>query len=57
MCIFITYVYPAKISINVLLPAPDGPITAVSSPDLNSPFNPFNTVFFSVTTTYIYINF
>lgn len=42
-----TYVYPAKISINVLFPAPLGPIMAVSSPDLNSPFKPFKIVLFS----------
>lgn len=42
-----TYVYPAKISINVDFPAPDGPIIAVSSPDLNSPFKPFKIVLFS----------
>lgn len=42
-----TYVYPAKISINVLFPAPLGPIMAVSSPDLNSPFKPFRIVLFS----------
>lgn len=34
----VTYLYPANIFISVLFPAPEGPIIAVSSPDLNVPF-------------------
>lgn len=30
-------------------PAPDGPIIAVSSPELKFPFNPFSTCFLSAT--------
>lgn len=31
------YLYPANTFMSVLLPAPDGPRIAVSSPDLNKP--------------------
>lgn len=40
-----TYVYPLSTSNSELLPAPLGPITAVSSPARNSPFSPFKMVF------------
>lgn len=33
-----TYVYPANIFMRLDFPAPDGPIIAVNSPALNSPF-------------------
>lgn len=39
---------PVRIFKSVLLPAPDGPIIAVSSPHLNSPETPCNIVFFAV---------
>lgn len=42
---WLTYVYPVRISSNVDLPAPDGPIMAVSSPARNSPLSPFKMVF------------
>jgi len=32
--------YPANILSNVLLPAPEGPMIAASSPELNSPLTP-----------------
>lgn len=34
----VTHVNPANMSNNVLFPAPDGPMIAVNSPDLKSPF-------------------
>jgi hypothetical protein len=40
-CDSTTYVYPAMISISVDLPAPEGPMMAVSSPDWNSPLTRF----------------
>lgn len=43
-----TYIYPVKMFNNVDLPAPDGPIIAVSSHDLNSPETPLSTVFWAV---------
>ena len=45
--------YPAKISSRELLPAPDGPIMAVKSPALNSPFIFFKIVRFSAKKTII----
>lgn len=39
-----THLYPAKIFINVLFPAPEGPIIAVNSPDLKVPFTHFSMV-------------
>lgn len=42
-----TYVNPAKMSSKVLLPAPEGPIIAVSSPDLKSPLIPCRICFSS----------
>lgn len=36
---------PVKMLRSVLLPAPEGPIIAVNSPDLNSPETPFKMVF------------
>lgn len=33
-----THVYPANIFMRLVLPAPEGPMMAVSSPALNSPF-------------------
>ena len=38
-----TYVNPVKIFKSDDLPAPDGPIIAVSSPERNSPDTPFST--------------
>lgn len=42
-----TYIKPVRILSNVLFPAPEGPMIAVSSPDLNSPETPFSMVFFA----------
>lgn len=42
---YATYMKPVRIFNNVLFPAPEGPIMAVNSPDLNSPETPFNMVF------------
>lgn len=42
-----TYTQPARIFSSVDFPAPDGPIIAVSSPDLNSPVKPFKIILFS----------
>lgn len=37
-----TYTYPARMFRRVDLPAPEGPIIAVNSPDRNFPFTDFN---------------
>ena len=42
-----TYLNPANTLIRVVLPAPDGPIIAVSSPERNSPLTDFKINFFS----------
>lgn len=41
-----TYLYPAKIFISVLFPAPEGPMIAVKSPDRNFPLTHFNIVLY-----------
>lgn len=43
----ITYVNPVKIFSSDDLPAPDGPIMPVNSPDLKHPDTLFRTIFFS----------
>lgn len=43
-----TYWNPVRMLRSDDLPAPEGPIIAVSSPDLNFPLMPLITVFFSV---------
>lgn len=44
---FVTHIYPARIFNRVLFPAPEGPIIAVNSPDLNSPLTPCKISFFT----------
>lgn len=42
-----SYVYPVRMFSSEDFPAPEGPIIAVSSPELNFPDTPFRTVFLS----------
>lgn len=44
-----TYLKPVRKFSNDDFPAPDGPIMAVSSPDLKCPETPFNICFFPIT--------
>lgn len=52
-----TYVYPAMISISVDLPAPEGPMMAVSSPLWNSPLTLFKMHFDSEMYKYLQKSF
>lgn len=48
-----TYLYPANMFNSVLFPAPDGPMTAVSSPDRNFPLTFFKITFWRFSTEYV----
>lgn len=51
-CLYGTYVKPASAFSSVDFPAPDGPIIATNSPDLNSPLMPCRISFSPATKTY-----
>lgn len=50
LCVYVTYVNPVRMFSSDDLPAPDGPMMAVSSPDLKHPDTPFRMFLFSAHT-------